>query len=245
MGERTQHLSRRRLAATVIGFGGMAVSVVAGSSRAAAAASHQAAPAFTAPTFVKTIAKAGDAYIYPWAMATETVGPYAGDIVVGDYNNYVIKIFTPAGALVDTLNTRRKALSPTVSAMGQPYGIAIDPNDGSIYVADLVKKRIDKFNDAGVFQYVITPPRGYYAPYVAVNASGDLFITESTITDVTGTNEIFEYSNTGSPITTYVGVDGTNCGLGQFGNIRGIDVDSSGLLYVVDSTNRCVQVFNT
>jgi tripartite motif-containing protein 71 len=243
MGEWAQHLSLRRLAATTIGLVAIGVSIIAGSSRADAA--RQAASAFSAPTYVKTIAKAGDAYVYPWAMATETVGPYAGDIVVGDYNNYVIKIFTPSGALAATLNTRRKALSPTVTAMGQPYGIAIDPNDGSIYVADLVKKRIDKFNNAGVFQYVITPPRGYYAPYVAVNAAGDLFITESTITDVTGTNEIFEYSNTGAPITTYVGVDGTNCGLGQFGNIRGIDVDSSGLLYVVDSTNHCVQVFNT
>jgi tripartite motif-containing protein 71 len=237
-------VSRRRLFAAAMGMGALTASIVAGSSQAVAAG-HRAAPAFAAPTFVKAIGKPGDAYIYPWAMATETVGPYTGDIVVGDYNNYVVKIFTPSGTLVDTLNKRRVALSSTVSAMGQPYGIAVDPNDGSIYVADLVKKRIDKFNDAGVFQYVITPPRGYYAPYVAVNAAGDLFIVESTITDVTGTNEIFEYSNTGVPITTYVGTDGTNCALGQFGNIRGIDIDASGLLYVVDTTNRCVQVFNT
>jgi DNA-binding beta-propeller fold protein YncE len=241
----TVRRSRKRLVASAIGIGALTASVVAATSPANAAVTSRAASGFTAPNFVRTIGKAGDAYVYPWGMATETFGPYAGDIVVGDYNNYVIKIFSPTGTLVDTLNTRGKALSSSVGPMGQPYGIAVDPNDGSIYVADLNKKRIDKFNDAGVFQYVITPPRGYYAPYVAVNAAGDLFIAESTITDVTGTNEIFEYSNTGTPITTYVGTDGTDCALGQFGNIRGIDVDASGLLYVTDTTNHCIQVFNT
>src|ERR1019366_6214515 len=65
-------------------------------------------------------------------------------------------------------------------------------------------------------------------------------------TNVTGTNEIFEYNKTGiTLITTYVGTDGTNCAAGQFGNIRGIDVDRNGLLYVTDTTNHCIQVFNT
>jgi hypothetical protein len=115
---RTGYLSRRRLVAAAVGVGALTASIVAGSSQVNAAVARPAVPAFTAPTFVRTIGKAGDAYVYPWAITTETVGVYKGDIIVGDYNNYVIKIFTPAGSLVDTLNTRRKALSSTVSAMG-------------------------------------------------------------------------------------------------------------------------------
>src|ERR1019366_6308723 len=137
------------------------------------------------------------------------------------------------------------ALSPTVSPMGQPDGIAVDPKDGSIYVADQNNDRVDKFNDAGAFQYAISPPSAHYAPYVAVNSHGDVFIVQSTILHLTGTNEIFEYDNAGNSIATYVGTDGTNCAAAQFGNIRGIDVDANDLLYVTDTTNHCIQVFKT
>jgi tripartite motif-containing protein 71 len=237
--------SRRRLVAAAIGAGALTASVISGTSHVNAAMARPAASAFIAPTFVKQIGKAGDAFVYPWGMATETVGTYAGDIIVGDYNNYVVKIFTPSGALAFTLNKRGVALSPTVGPMGQPYGIAVDPMDGSIYVADQNNDRVEKFNDAGAFQYAISPPNAHYAPYVAVNSHGDVFIVQSTILHLTGTNEIFEYDNAGNSIATYVGTDGTDCATGQFGNIRGIDVDKNDLLYVTDTTNHCIQVFNT
>jgi tripartite motif-containing protein 71 len=233
-----------------LGVGALSGSFATGAGVAHASPADPGAPAaFTAPTYLKSIGKPGDAFVYPWGMATETDtgSPYYGDIIVGDYNNYDLKVFTPVtatnpGTFVAAISQKGAGLG----SMGQPYGIAIDPTDGSIYVADQNHFRVDKFNDAGVFQYAISPPHAYYAPYVAVNASGDVFIVESTITNVTGTNEIFEYNNTGTTlITTYVGTDGTNCAAGQFGNIRGIDVDSNGLLYVADTTNHCIQVFNT
>jgi DNA-binding beta-propeller fold protein YncE len=230
---------------------------MAGTGQANAAPTRGAATAFIAPHWIQTIGHAGDAFVYPWAMATETIGAYAGDIIVGDYNNYNLKVFTPAtsttpGQLVATISQKGSALG----SMGQPYGIAIDPIDGSIYVADQNNHRVDKFiyNAQGTSMvsapYAISPPHASYAPYVAVDSHQHVFIVESTIlSSAAGTNEIFEYDSAGNAITTYVGTDGTNCGSStvapQFGNIRGIDVDSSDNLYVLDTTSRCIQVFNT
>ena len=101
----TVRRSRKRLVASAIGIGALTASVVAATSPANAAVTSRAASGFTAPKFVRTIGKAGDAYVYPWGMATETFGPYAGDIVVGDYNNYVIKIFSQQARL-STRSTR-------------------------------------------------------------------------------------------------------------------------------------------
>jgi DNA-binding beta-propeller fold protein YncE len=243
---------RRRLIAATIGLGALAGSFAAGTGVAQASPTDPGTrAAFTAPTYVKSIGQVGDAFVYPWGMATETNSrsPFYGDIIVGDYNNYNVKVFAPInsttaapGTLVATIGQRGSAAN---GSMGQPYGIAVDPNDGSIYVADQNNFRVDKYNNAGVFQYVIAPSGGYYIAYVAVNASGDVFITQSTVLSPTGRNVIFEYSNTGTLITTYVGTNGTSCSAGQVGNIRGVSVDSTGLLYVDDVTNRCIQVFNT
>src|ERR1019366_9200772 len=40
------------------------------------------------------------------------------------------------------------------------------------------------------------------------------------------------------------GVVGNSCASGQFGLIRGVDVDSSGNVYIGDVSNHCVEVFN-
>lgn len=233
----TKHIERRRLRGGLVGataLGVLAASLAAGSGFA------NAASGFTKPTFVRTIGHPGDAYVYPWGMATETVGPYAGDIVVGDYNNYNVKIFTPSGTLAHQFGSRGKALGQ----FGQPYGLALDPNDGSIYVADLNNKRIEKFSNAGVALYTVAPPGAYYAPYVAVNSLGDLFIVQSLGLYSGSPNTIYEYDSKGNALTAF-GTTGTSCSSGQFGLIRGVDVDAADNLYVDDVQNHCVQVFNT
>ena len=222
---------------------GCAVGLCAIAASIAGEASHaQAAAASTAPTFVRTIGHAGDAFVYPWGMATEPAlgGPWDGDIIVGDYNNYDIKVFQPNGAFVAKFGSRGTGLGQ----MGQPYGIAVDPNDGSIYVADLNNRRIDKFSNTGVPLYTIVPSFAYYAPFVAVNHEGDVFLVQSTGLSHTAPNIIYEYDNHGNAITTF-GVNGSSCSAGQFALIRGIDVDAADRLYVDDVGNRCIQVFNT
>ncbi len=128
--------------------------------------------------------------------------------------------------------------------MGQPYGLAVDPNDGSIYVADLNNQRVEKFSSAGVPEYVITPPHLFYAPFIAVNHEGDVFIVQSSGLSHTAPNIILEYDDLGNYITTF-GTNGTSCSAGQFGLIRGVAVDALDNLYVDDVGNRCIQVFNT
>ena len=220
-----------------------AVGLCAVAASVAGEAGHlQAASASTTPTYVRTIGHVGDAFVYPWGMATEPAvgGAWDGDVIVGDYNNYNVKVFQPNGTYVTSFGSR----GADPGEMGQPYGIAVDPNDGSIYVADLNNRRVDKFSDSGVFEYAITPPHAYYAPFVAVNREGDVFVVQSTGLSSTAPNEIFEYDSLGNYITVF-GTNGTSCTSGQFALIRGIDVDALDNLYVDDVGNRCVQVFNT
>ena len=40
------------------------------------------------------------------------------------------------------------------------------------------------------------------------------------------------------------GSNGKSCSSGQFGLIRGVDVDSTGNVYINDVSNNCVQVFS-
>ena len=123
-----------------------AVGLCAVAASVAGEAGHlQAASASTTPTYVRTIGHVGDAFVYPWGMATEPAvgGAWDGDVIVGDYNNYNVKVFQPNGTYVTSFGSR----GADPGEMGQPYGIAVDPNDGSIYVADLNNRRVDKFSD--------------------------------------------------------------------------------------------------
>lgn len=232
----SMHVRRHWVLACAVGLCAVAASV-AGEAGAA-----QGASASTTPTYVHTIGHAGDAFVYPWGMATEPAvgGPWDGDIIVGDYNNYNVKVFQLNGAFVASFGTKGTGLGQ----MGQPYGVAVDPNDGSIYVADLNNRRIEKFSNRGVALYTIVPPGAYYAPFVAVNHEGDVFLVQSTGLSHTAPNVIYEYDNAGNAITTF-GTNGNSCGAGQFALIRGIDVDAGDRLYVDDVGNRCIQVFNT
>ena len=231
----------RRAVAAAIGLSALTATVVAGADQAHAAPARPAAAA-AVPTWTRTIGHVGDAFVYPWGMATEPRlgGPWDGDVLVGDYNNYNVKVFQPNGTYVASFGVR----GADPGEMGQPYGLAVDPNDGSIYVADLNNHRVDKFSNSGVFEYSFSPPHAYYAPFVAVNHEGDVFVVQSTGLSPTAPNEIFEYDNLGNYITVF-GTNGSTCSAGQFSLIRGIDVDALDNLYVDDVGNNCIQVFNT
>src|SRR5439155_8788654 len=77
------------------------------------------ATTFVAPHWVKQIGQPGHATLYPWGMSHET----DGTLIVGDYNNYNIKLFGPSGNLVKTFGTKGK----NVDQISQPYTVAVDP----------------------------------------------------------------------------------------------------------------------
>jgi tripartite motif-containing protein 71 len=242
-----RHLRRRLfgVAAIIATLAAM----VSGAARDTRAAVHgKSAPAgFTPPTFDMQVGGPGHAYVYPWGMAwdptTTTFGgtAYPGTILVGDYNNYFIKRFATDGTLLATYSSKG---SGPGQLSGQPYGIAVDPNDGSFMVAVLSVHGYMKFDTNGVWIKNVSAPGAYYAPFIATNSLGDVYLVQSTGLSHGAPNVVYMFDNNGTAIGQF-GTNGSSCSGGQFSLIRGIDVDAAGNVYVDDVGNRCIQVFDS
>jgi tripartite motif-containing protein 71 len=249
-----RRFSRTRVAASSAVVAATALAAVfAGSSGNA-----QAAPSFTNPTFNMNIGKAGGAFVYPFGMAwdptvSDSTGTEPGSLLVDDYNNYNVKRFGSDGTYMTTYGSKG---GKTGQFSEQPSEIAVNPNDGSYVVAFAFNGYgYMKFSSNGTFLYKVTNPVAYYAPFIAVNpqtplaggtASGEVYLVQSTGLSKSSPNIVLRYNANGTPMSpAQFGTNGTNCAKGQFGVIRGIDVDNFGNVFVNDVSNHCIQVFSS
>jgi len=140
------------------------------------------------------------------------------------------------GAFADGVNT--PAASGTFN---EPWGIAISPNDGSVYVTDTWNHRVEKFTSAGkfvtdwgIFGQGETPDSFYGPRGLAVDAEGRVYVTD------TGNKRIAVFDAKGNFITQFgsAGFDP-----GQFDEPVGVTVDKNGTVYVVDTWNQRIQTF--
>ena len=194
----------------------------------------QAAPTLTAPTWQLQIGQAGSAFVYPWGMAYDAA---SGTILTTDYNNYQVRRFSTSGAPL-AVYSNKAALNNQ-----QPYSIVVDSSTDDFLVDDLVGYL--RYSSTGTLLDAVhaSAQGAYYAPWMTVSsATSDVYLVNSNST--TGHNIVLMYNGSDSYLGEF-GTTGTNCALGQFGLIRGLDVDSSGNLYVNDVSNNCVQVFSS
>jgi len=118
-----------------------------------------------------------------------------------------------------------------------PQRIAVD-SDGNVYVTDLGNRRVQKFDNNGV--YVTSWGRGgsgdgqFSWPAGITVYENLVFVVDSKL----GTVQKFDSS--GNFITKWGSVGSGN---GQFVNPNGIAVSKSGFVYVVDTENRRIQKF--
>ena len=80
---------------------------------------------------------------YPWGIA---VDPVNGSLIVADWRNDRIQRFSPAGELLQVIDSLGRDLKP----MNRPSGVAVDAH-GDIYVADRGNDRVVMFNPRGMF----------------------------------------------------------------------------------------------
>jgi tripartite motif-containing protein 71 len=186
----------------------------------------------------------------PSGVAIDISGGNAGNIYVADTGNNRIEWFSPATppVFVDTVGTTGTGNNQ----FSNPTGVAIDTAD-NVIVADSGNNRISVFDNAKAFVVAWTMftipffgtsslngPKG-----VAVNpsATNNVFVAD------TGNQRIVQF-NTGSPgfpaAPNFVRQFGTpnGTGNGQFLNPRGVALDPSGNVYVVDSGNQRVEKFD-
>ncbi|MCA0178521.1 MAG: 6-bladed beta-propeller [Actinobacteria bacterium] len=198
-----------------------------------------ASKAWTAPAYQRTIGGPGHAGVYAWGAATAP----DGSILIGDYWNYVLRRYSPSGQLLQTLSSRGKGPGQNSA----PHGVAVDPNDGSVYLADMnhPDRRIVKLaadgsfvRDIPTYVFGVTVPYPYVT-HIAVGPDGDVYAVSShNVPFLFSSVLVFSKDGVFKRAITGVGT-----APGQLGLIRGITVDSASNVYVADASKGLIQVF--
>jgi DNA-binding beta-propeller fold protein YncE len=194
--------------------------------------------AWFVPRFVRAIGGNGRPGVFAWGIAYD---PVTHEMLVGDYLNNQIRRFTTDGQSIGEFWRS--------SAVGQPYSIAVDPNDGSVYVAEFkdnpVTYAIAKYDKNGNFLFSFQPRSSssiQYQVWLTVDDQGHLWALDS------------HYWNSSSfppRVVRYV-IDDANKTVSRWdqftitppgfdvARMYGIDVSSDGVVWMSDAWNGVV-----
>jgi DNA-binding beta-propeller fold protein YncE len=153
-----------------------------------------------------------------------------GTLYVGDSGRKVVYIFERGASKVRAL--KGKFISPG--------GIAVDENNGRVYVVDAKRHNVGVYTLEGEFIYEIGKRGGksgkFNFPYdVAVDNEGRIYVLDS------GNFRVQIFDPEGNFINKF-GAVGT--APGHFSRPKGIALDSEGHIYVVDAAFGNYQIFN-
>jgi tripartite motif-containing protein 71 len=197
--------------------------------------------------------KPGHAQLYGWGAATML----DGSILIGDYWNYRVQRITlnPDGT-VNTIQPNFIGNQGFQPGQNQaPYGIAVDPTNGNVFVADTDRYKIDVYSPSGAFimEYG-THGSGVnqflYPSRVAIRSDGTVYVAD------TWSNQIVvENVNTSTKTVTELGTFGSfgtgdGCKMKQPHGMAwwdGADENSitDDRLFVVDTNNKQIDVYGS
>ena len=169
----------------------------------------------------------------------------SGNIYVADYSNNAIRMITPTGVVSTVAGTPGAAAGNTDSpsaSFNVPWGITIDSTTGNLYVSDYGSGHIRKITPAGVVSTLALTGSAILGPQGIVFNGGNLYVADSTgqaikeIVLSTGVVTTLAGTGTGGNNT-----DSNTGTLAVFHNPTGITIDSTGNLYVTDTTNFAIR----
>lgn len=199
-----------------------------------------AAGAWTPPSYQRSIGGPGHAGVYAWGAATAP----DGSILIGDYWNYVVRRYSPDGILLQTLSSRGRGPGQNSA----PHGIATDPVDGSVYLADMnhPERRIVKLapdgtwvRDIPTYVFGVTVPYPYVT-HIATGPNGDVYAVSShNVPYLFASVLVFSSDGVFKRAITGVGAEP-----GKLGLVHGIAVDGDSNVYLADTSKHVIQVFD-
>ncbi len=174
-----------------------------------------------------------------------------GTIYVADKDNHKIRKIASDGTVTTLAGSTSGYANGTGTAaqFSQPYDLAVDAG-GNVYVIDTGNHRVRKITPAGEVTSIAGngvngdadgtgEAAQFYYPYgIAIDSHGDLFVAD------TFNQKVKKVTQAGVS-TTYAGsTSGTADGdpaTAQFSYLTGIDVSSTGIIYIADKDNNRIR----
>lgn len=173
-----------------------------------------------------------------------------GNIYVSDWNNARVQQFDSSRVYQHTYGVTDVPYVADNVRLNGPWGVAVD-GAGSIYATEQWGQRLVKLDATGVQQWAVGQagvtgsdnahwswPEGN----LAVDSAGRIYAPD------TGNHRIQIFNSNGAYFTTLGNEDcnpGNGLGDKEFCSPRGVAVGSNGRIYVADSDNHRVQVFDS
>ncbi len=196
----------------------------------------------------------GHAELYGWGAATML----DGSVLLGDYWNMRVQraVLNPDGSIasVDQHFIDNPGFRP-----GQhqaPYGLAVDPVSGNVYVADTDRRGIDLYDPSGTFLLEWGSQgdgvnRFQYPSRVAVRSDGRVYVA-----DTWSNHIVVDSVNTSTRAVTELGTFGSfgagaGCkmkqphGMAWWYGPDGTDSIADDRLFVVDANNKQIDVYGS
>lgn len=173
----------------------------------------------------------------------------SGDLILAELDSNRIRKITPAGVVTTFAGSGVSAWvdgTGTQAAFCKPAGLALDAS-GYLYVVEHVGNRIRKISPSGVVSTLagngstgLIDGTGTMAAFtqplsVALDSSGNLYVTDcenNCVRKITPSGVVKTYA--GSGVRGYRDGQGSNA---QFDQPRGIAIDKSGILFLVEHGN--------